>query len=244
MRTPIATGLSLALLCLNATAATLTFQQGVDGYAGTRDTELRFPEPDLNSGGAEALSIDYDDGPGSMNPTHGLLAFDGIFGAGPGQVGATDTIINATLTLEVFSAGSGWSWHEMLQSWDEDADTWNSRVNGIQADGVEAVATAVFTDGAGDGNGNIPNGTYSFDVTGSLQEWQSGALANNGWAILPIVGGTNGIDFDSSESTFADGATRPLLTVETAPVPVPAAFWLMGTAVLGVGAMTRRPRNG
>jgi hypothetical protein len=230
----------LALVSTHASAAALTFRQGFDGYTGTRDTELRFVEPDLNSGAAESISVDDDDGPGSYNPTQGLLAFDGIFGAGPGQIAPTDIVVKATLTLEIFSAGSGWTWHEMLKPWNEDSDTWNSWTNGIQADGVEAVAAPVFNDGLGDGNGNIPSGAYMLDVTGSLKKWQSGALPNYGWAVLPLAGGTNGIDFDSSESTFLDGATRPLLTVETSPVPVPAAVWLLGSAVLGLGAFGRR----
>jgi hypothetical protein len=235
--------LSMALLSAHTLASTLTFQQGVNGYTGTRDTELRYPNPDENRGSSSTLSVDYDDGPGDTNPTHGLLAFDNLFGNAPGQIKPTDTILGATLTLQISSAGSGWTWHEMLKPWNQNADTWNSWGNGIQPNGVEAVATPVFSDGTGDGNGNVPSGTYTLSVTSSLQKWQSGALANNGWAILPFEFGTNGIDFYTGDSTLP-GNSPPLLTVTAEPsaVPLPAAVWLFGSAVLGIGAL-RRPRR-
>lgn len=223
------------LAASTAHAAVVTFQQNVGGYTGTRDTELRFIEPDLNTGSATSLSIDADDGPGPFNPTHGLLSFDGIIGSGPGQVPAGSLIVRATLHLEVISAGSGMNFHRMIVDWSESAATWNSFGAGVQADGVEAAVAATLSVGANDGNGNIPSGPFTADLTADVQAWAGGA-ANFGWAILPFVpDGTNGTDFFSSEAT---GTLQPRLTVEY--IPEPAAVGVLG--MLGVAGLRRRAR--
>jgi hypothetical protein len=242
--------LSLALLAASTLAAsgaqaaapaTLYFQDGLNGYAGTRDTEIRFPEPNVNGGGNWSVSVDFDDGPGDNNPTHGLLAFDDLFGAGAGQIKPTDVVQNATLRVYIQSVGSGWTWNEMLQPWDEYTATWNSWTDGIQADDVEALAAPVFSDGAGNGAANVVgdiDGYYYVDVTDSLKKWQSGTLANNGWAILPFVGGTNGIDFQAGDDLDYP-LDRPLLTVQVVPEPETYALMLAGLALVGLMARRR-----
>lgn len=242
MKSPVLSLIALALFAGSAQAAVdLSFQDGMDGYSGTRETELRITDPDLNGGGNWSVSVDDDDGPGSKNPTHGLMAFDNLFGPGAGQIKPTDTINSATIRLYILSVGSGWTWHEMLQPWGEYTATWNSAVDGIQADGVEAVAAPVFSDGKGDGAGNVfgdADGYYYVNVTASLQKWQSG-LANNGWAILPFDGGTNGIDFQTSDDMDFP-MDRPLLTVNVTPVPEPETYALMLAGLALVGTLARR----
>lgn len=232
-----------------AEAATLTFQEGVGGYSGTQDTIVRSNETasgsgqgfngdsrNLSFGALEFLSVDGDDGSPGAKPNHGLLRFDGIFGNGPGQIRATDIINSATLTLQVFDVGSGFTVHDMLGAWSE-SSTWNSLVNGVQANGSEAAVASLASFGANNSSGNVPVGPLVVNVLPSLQLAQGGGTFN-GWALLPFVSGTNGVDIHSSEAVTA--SVRPLLTVNVTPVPVPAALPLLVSALAGLGLARRR----
>lgn len=229
----LAIALTVLALALAAQAEMVSFQQGIDGYAGCRDTELRSPDPSLNTGNNDEVSIDAKDGDEAYSPTHGLLAFDGIIAAD--RIPAGSTIHSATVRLMITSKGSGWKYHRMLTDWNENTVTWNSFVGGVQADGIEALALATATDGANNGDGNVLDGWYSLDLTADVQAWADGA-ANYGWAILPIgTLGTNGIDFIASEGSPT--SMRPMLTVEFTSVPEPAG---MGLLALGGLALIRR----
>jgi hypothetical protein len=238
--------LALALLAGSAQASvTLTFQEGVNGYVGTLDTMVRSNETaspgdsrNTSYGTLDYVSVDGDDGSPGNKPNHGLVRFDNLFGAGAGQIKASDTILSAKLTLVVHNPGSGMGVHDMLANW-SGSSTWNSLGNGIQADGVEAAGTALLTIGANNSSENVPNGNLVIDVTASLQDMQAGAT-RYGWAMLPFASGTNGIDFYSSE--YASASLRPLLNVEVAPVPEPETYALMLAGLGLVGAVARRAR--
>ncbi|WP_237214680.1 phytase [Falsiroseomonas oryziterrae] len=181
------------------TTKTLSFQQGANGYAGTRDTELRQAAATTSQATATSLSIDGDAPSGTGQDQQGLLRFDGLFGTGSGQVPLGATILSATLALQTTNAGDGAALHRMTKSW-ADTATWSSMTNGIQPDGIEASSTPDATTGR---VGAL--GTTTIDVTKSVQAWAAGA-ANNGWALLPL--GNDGWDFLS-----AQGATAPRLTI-------------------------------
>ncbi len=207
------TGLAAISTITPANAAVFTFQQGVNGYTGARDAELREADPNTNSGGATSISIDADEPPNSGNDTQGLIGFDNVFGNGPGQIPLGYKIVSATLTLNVFNRGSGIRFVRILNNWDENTVTWNS----FGADGItpnSAEATPVFTTiGANDSNPNIPVGVLTVDISGAL----AFGGANNGLGLLPFVNGTNGIDFYSAQYSILN--LRPLLTVTAIPVP-------------------------
>jgi autotransporter-associated beta strand protein len=184
---------------------TVAFQQGVAGYAGTRDTYLSAAEPTTSSATAAGLWVDGDasDASGSQ-PRQALLRFDGILGGAGIPSGAL--IESATLALRTGTTPQSHSsdpmtMHRMLTSW-SDGSTWLS-TGGIAADGTEAIlgGNSTFVTA-------INGGPLSFDVTESLHAWQSGA-PNLGWAFLP--GGTDGWRFESSEA--ARIADRPALEV-------------------------------
>ena len=237
------THLALAVAALAAavpaSAATFTFQDGVNGYAGTQDTELRSSAPNANQGGFDAISVDGDDGSPGLQPNHGLIRFDDLFGEAAGQIGAGQSILSATLTLNVFNPGSGFTVHDMLVDWNEATATWANLGNGIQGDDIEAGA-AFASFGADNGAENVGTGTLSIDVTASLQAALSGALPGYGWALVPYLNGTNGIDFDTSE--YSGMATRPMLTVEVAPVPEPESYAMLLAGLGLIGAVARRAR--
>lgn len=234
------TTLAAAALTMGAAAQaqTVLFQQGLNGYSGQFDTNLRGEEPDVAFGSAEEISIDGSDG---GFPSQGLLRFDNLFGNGPGQIGSGFVVVSATLTLNITSAGSGIRFHEMLQGWNAATITWDSAVGGIQADGVEAASNPLISLGANDSAGNISEGPLVIDFTNAVQRLRAGTGGTLGWALLPwLPDGTNGVDFYSAD--WQEVADRPLLTVQIAPVPEPGtwALWLAGLAVVARLARVRR----
>jgi Bacterial Ig domain/Calcineurin-like phosphoesterase/RTX calcium-binding nonapeptide repeat (4 copies)/Right handed beta helix region len=201
---------------------TVTFSQSA------RDTSIRVSSPDAVSATATALVIDS----GGNLTSQTLLAFEGLFGDGPGQIPLGATIASASLTLTtVNNSATGASFHRMLVDWTDQA-TWNSLGGGVQF-GTEAVATADFNTGA------VRTGAAAYDMTASLQAWLAGAdsaqeanAANNGW--LVATDATDAWHFLSSEV----GSGMPVLTVTysttgTPPPPpdnAPPAVDLNGTA--------------
>jgi hypothetical protein len=193
--------------------ATLTFQQGVNGYTSAIDTKLQQASRSAAAGTATTNTIDF----GTGVEVQSLLAFDNLFGEGQGQIPIGAKITSATLTLRTTnSSAQGGSLYRMLSDWDTTA-TWNSFGNGVQTDGWEATFFADLVTGA------VGLGDRAFDVTASLQAWAAAGTtneaqnaANQGW--LFNAGGTDAWVFSSS-----DGSAKPLLTVtyttdEIAPI--------------------------
>ncbi|MCE9665879.1 Ig-like domain-containing protein [Halomonas sp. M5N1S17] len=182
--------------------ATSQFQQGQNGYAGVVDTFLYEGQPRANRSSQKTLTVDSEERRGEMQV---LVRFDDIFGDATGQIPQGATILSATLELRTTTSGDGATLHRMLRPW-SDGDTWDSLQNGIQADGVEALAQPDLE------TGFVTTGTTRLDVTTSLQAWADGQ-ANLGWAFLPL--GPDGWSFDSAE-----GNTPPRLIVEYSHTPV------------------------
>ena len=101
-----------------------------------------------------------------------MIQFDGLFGAGAGQVPVGATILSAKLSFLTGSAtndetANNMSLHQLLVPF-TDASTWNSLVGGVTL-GTEAVSEPEFT--------LLPNtrGTYAiFDVTDSIAAFANG----------------------------------------------------------------------
>ena len=183
---------------------TVSFQEGVNDYFGTLDTEIRGNNATLNGSELTVLNPDGDDG---GTPVNALVRFENIFGSEVGQIPPGATIVSATLNLYTTDGGQGSQQfiHRMLIPWVE-SDNWNTLgqgngTPGIQADGVEAAETATGTTTPTTGSNE------SFDVTADLQAFVT--EGNNGWVIIP--GGTDGWDLHSSESGTLE--RRPSLTV-------------------------------
>ena len=241
MKKAIGLVMALVLTMFASTALseqfTFTFQQGVNGYAGTRDTHLDEAGGGTSYGSDTYMAVDAHYGGSLRNDA--LLVFDGIFGSGADQIPDGAEILSATLRIYIPPPGSGTcgaTLHRMLRPWNE-SDTWDiwgdgeyphNSVGGIQADGTEAVADP------DDEVGTVTEGTYvDFDVTDSLQAWSDGA-ANCGWVFLPKPISVDGWRISTHEEPILQ--YRPELTV----IPEPATLSLLA---LGGLVMVRKRRR-
>ncbi len=182
---------------------TVTFQEGVDGYASTLDTWLDEVNPTTVQGSNTEVQVNLDTGGG--DDAHGLIRFDNLFGTGDRQIPIGSDIISATLTFDVTNqsvAGANVRFYRMLSTWDE-TSTWNSMANGIQLNDVEASSTADATVWDASVTGLIT--VTGFEDT--LQAWSDGD-SNFGWAIQ--IDNADEWNFRSSEN----GTNHPKLTVE------------------------------
>ncbi|HOW18399.1 MAG TPA: DNRLRE domain-containing protein, partial [Phycisphaerae bacterium] len=164
-------------------AVTVSFQDGVNGYAGTVDTMIRQAAPATAYAADTSVGWDTDDPSGTGLYNYVLIRFDGIIGSGAGQIPAGSAIASATLSYYVFNTGNSGNVNEVVVDWAEDV-TYNTFGGdaGVQADEYGA-ARGSATGGAG---------TNSVDVTASLAAWVNNPSANRGWIIRPT--GTDGVD--------------------------------------------------
>jgi hypothetical protein len=197
----------------------ISFQEGVNSYAGTQDTDPRAASPDEVRGARTELNIDLSDG---GLPVQGLIRFDGIFGDGAGQIPLGSTILSASLT--VFITGPSASTaninlHRMLQPWDESTATWNSLGNGLQIDNNELSTTVDARLPSPELSGLFNAWGSTDNLVATLQAWSNGA-ANYGWGINSDS--TNGLDLVSSEGATVE--QRPQLSVRFTPPPLLVQF--------------------
>ena len=181
---------------------TLSFQQGVNGYAGTVDTEIwALATTTILAANPNASSDANNDGGESQV----LLRFDKIIGDKPQQIPQRARIRSAKLLVSAFDQGDIVNLHQMLVPFEESA-TWTTLVSGVSAVGLEASRHIdSFTFGKIAANSS----EIVFDVTDTVQSWVNGD-ANHGWVFLNTGG--NGWDFYTSE--FDNPAQRPKLFVE------------------------------
>jgi Bacterial Ig domain/Calcineurin-like phosphoesterase len=170
-----------------------TFEQGANGYIGNVDTFLQQSGPAIDNAAAILLNVDGDDPVSTGFDNQTLLKFENIFGNGTGQIPATARLRSATLQLEVTDGSvNNMNLHRMLSAWTP-SDTWNSWTNGIQANGIEAIAAPDTS------SGTSQVGPLAFNVLPSIQAWKTNPASNHGWVILP--NGNDGVAFHSSEGT-------------------------------------------
>ena len=212
-----------------ARADVLTFQEGVGGYTGTKDTYLNQGSGNANYGSNSRIVMDGRGG----READGLIRFEDIFGAGANRIPLGSTINSATLVFTLAYEERGKTFHRMLVTWDVDTATWNNFLYdaapteaGLQSDDTESATVVTASGGAWAG---------PYDVTVDVQAWSAGT-DNFGWG---IQGTSNDGHAHSSEATTP--GNRPLLTVDFTPIPEPGSAALL--IVAGVGALLRRRRK-
>ncbi len=216
---------------VDANVSVATFQNGLNGYTGTKDAYLD-GEFTLDKFGQDpVIRVDQAKGTSIGPPQQALIRFDEMFGAALGQVPMGAQIFDAFLTLNVTNTASGADirFFRMLQDWEQVNATWEdpqgnaggSITNGVAPEGTEAsaVADASVTEPGRAGLVQIP---LNVDT---IQSWANGSLANFGWSI--ISDDPSLWSFNSSDA-FLIGTVKPELTIlYTAPVDTnPGTFSL------------------
>jgi hypothetical protein len=191
-----AAGLSSATLYIGGPLQSAVFS----GPAQVEDAQITADTPTVANGSGAVINVD-----GQTPHAHGLLRFPTLIGSGAGQVPGGASISSAVLQLNCTNFGNMMRIYRLTQSWNENEATWNQRAAGLAwgAPGADGTASRVSTYVNGD---CTATGLRSIDVTSVVQEWSNGA-ANFGVVLTDT--GTDGIDFDSSES-----ANSPVLTVQ------------------------------
>ena len=116
----IATALAVSLANTSHAGESI-FQEGVNGYTGTLDTEIVGGQPDAEGSNTTTLNPDGADRGGEVQV---LIRFDNIFGTEPNQIPPGQSVFFASLTLNISGPGSDQNLHRMLVPWEETA-TWN-----------------------------------------------------------------------------------------------------------------------
>lgn len=185
----------------------LSFQQGVNGYQGTVDTEIwALATKTILNGNPNASSDENNDGGESQV----LMRFEGIIGNESQQIPAGAAIVSAQLIVSAFDQGTTVNLHRMLVPFGK-AATWDSMISGVSADGLEA---SRHKDGFTFGKIAASSSGAIFDVTDTVQMWANGH-PNHGWVFINTGG--NGWDFYVSE--FDKIEQRPKLLVKFLPPP-------------------------
>jgi hypothetical protein len=176
------------------------FQEGLNGYAGTIDLELRNAQPDTVFDGATSVSVDQDDG----GVVDALIRFKNVIGDDEGQVPPDAIVTGASIRFMTSSSTANEVFfYQMLMDW-PDAATWNTfGTDGLSLDDVEAKSVEDDVLIQPDSDDYV----YA-DVTSSLQAWMAGQ-ENYGWGM--INSGGDGWDFRASENELLE--VRPMLTV-------------------------------
>jgi len=187
---------------------TVTFQDGLNGYTGTRDTYLSGWSVNENNANATTL---YSSGAYTDLVRFAVFASEG----GPVPNGAT--ITSAQLSLyKTSSYDYVFQARRMLKDWVEGEATWNRprigatwTVAGAGGSGTDYASVVDATAAVG-----FAPGWLAFDVTTGVQAMSSGQV-NYGWRLLGVSGNSNEKQFASSE--YATQSLRPKLTISYTP---------------------------
>ncbi|NLE58925.1 MAG: DNRLRE domain-containing protein, partial [Planctomycetes bacterium] len=190
-------------------STTVVLQDGLNGYAGTRDTYIFNTDPSTVRGSEVTFVQDYDS---ETVERRSLLLFD------LSSIPAGATIISADFGFYVTAEGQGFKMHRMLNPWDETTASYASIGNRhFAADDVDAESGVDATWTGHDGQ----TGPFSLAIPATtIQDWVDGTMTNNGWLMIATdVTGGDGQQLASREATTQ--ANRPRLTIQYSTSTLP-----------------------
>ena len=187
---------------------TVTLQDGLSGYTGTRDTYMSDYSKTTNYG----TNADFYANLYQYTP---LIRF-AIFESEGGPVPDGATINSATLYIYKYSNYNlDMTLNRLLRDWTETGATWNNWKSGSAWTTARAASSGNDIEGtsyATYSNSNFGTDTWgSADVTTDVSAW-AGGTANYGWRAL-VVSGNNERKFNSRNYT-TDATLRPKLVID------------------------------
>jgi len=179
----------------------VTFQDGLNGYTGTRDTWLNSDYPTTNYGNDIQDHLQYG------TPDRQLHKFD------LSSIPSSATVNSATIYFYAYNVTGGTpsvGCYRVLTNWDELQATYNNRLTGTAwgtpglLSGTDYSATALgsFTVSAA--------GWVSYSITSTAQGWVSGSMANYG---VMYKENSAGHCYTRMSEYTADTSLRPKLVV-------------------------------
>lgn len=164
----------------NCIHTSYTFINEINGYTGCTDTQLqqRYPNEARFSDVDLIASRLTDAGYPYTSKSQILIRMNGIFGYSANQIPLNAKITKASLTMFTTDATLGdITIHRMFANWNKEI-TWNT-LGGVTPDDEEA---AIKPENSTSNPGIAPS--FSFDVTKSLNLWQTDPSQNRGWVII------------------------------------------------------------
>jgi uncharacterized repeat protein (TIGR01451 family) len=187
----------------------VTFQQGIHGYAGCEDTRISAENPDQNFGEQELVL-------GMKGRANVLIRFD------VSSIPANATIVDAALEIWVYNYGQRMgpitaAAYQVIRSWEEMEATWIKAAADDQWE--EAGCNDTISDRSGTALGSDTiyerDRWYSWTITSAVQEWVQDPVSNMG-ILLQQTNVEEGGEYDArcSECPMA-----PRLVVKYAFLP-------------------------
>lgn len=205
--------LSAMFMPASAPAETVSFQNGINGYAGTYD--MRISDSGHVYLGSMVTQYQFDgaQADGTEVDRFGLIRFDDILGLQPGRVPLGATILSAKLVFTTSSQAENASADSdgpmgvarMLKPFDT-ATTWST----FGTEGPD-LAGGDFDRPAGGYGDMVWDGVYDADVTSIVQAWADGE-PNHGFIV--IAASTDAWYIHTTGHAVEN--TRPKLVVEYA----------------------------
>ncbi len=183
---------------------TLSFQNGVDGYNGTRDTTISGDDASTNFGDENAMELDGDP------QVSALLAWDLSSIASGSMVTAAWVDLTITNTSSdvygVFALECAWD--ELSATWEQASNTSDWGTQGAAATSDRDTTLVGELRATSKGSYRLDLNQVGLDL---VQTWVDDPASNHGLIFQDYDNASNGVDFASSEASSV--GDRPQLTV-------------------------------
>lgn len=212
-----------------ADAVEVILEQGVNDYAGTRDTTI-YQEGEKSNGGGQFL---FAGNTNRSNARRALIAFD------LSPIPEAASVLSARLELTVSKTRAGATpqrLHRLLADWGEgEQDAPDSEGSGTPAEAGDATWNASFL---GDSTWATPGGDFADEpsaeadvgevgstavwasdrLAADVQSWVDGEAENFGWILIGDEGSRQTTKrFHASENAEVEAGDRPRLIVRYRP---------------------------